>query len=291
MNRFSRVPSFRRAKRVAPGFTLVELLVAVAVFALMMGLVSQMLDMTTRAAHMAHQEMTAADGTRRALDALGGDLENLANANGLSVLVSSDQSNNTVLSFLTESRGPAGTTSRFMAVAYELSEASIIRSVTPIPWNQPQVAAATANLAGSGVTSMITPNALRFQTVLLLDNGTTLTVSQSALSSTASAAWKTSTVNGETLPSGTYGLVLSTPPVDPNNPRVSGLMVGVAVLDEQSIKMGNASQMGEAFGSPQNGETPMDVWEVIQNSSSFVTGYPAPAVQALSLGQQIYTLK
>ncbi|HEY0256303.1 MAG TPA: prepilin-type N-terminal cleavage/methylation domain-containing protein [Candidatus Methylacidiphilales bacterium] len=281
---FGKVPHHRDA------FTLVELMVSVAVFTLMIGMLSGMVSMTATAIHLNHEEMDAADNSRKILDALATDLDYRSDANGVSVLVSQDTNQNTTLAFLTQSRGPSDVPgTRYMAISYQLNGHNLTRSATPITWGTAQLGAATAATTTSGTASVLASTGLRFQAVLLLDNGTTLPLPASAPATEQS--WETTTVNGETLPTGFYNLVLSTSPADPNNPRVSGIIVAVATLDGQSIKLGNAGQMGTSFSSPTGTQTAVDAWQANLAAITLTHAYPKPALSALNLGQQTYTLK
>jgi len=266
-------------------FTLVEMMVAVAVFALMMGLLAELLGNAVNATHFTRQEMNASDSARQVLDALGADLENMIGVNGLTLLVSQDANNNTTLSFLTESRAPSTQTdARFMSVAYRLTNGNIIRSISPMLWTTTGLATAMAETASSSTSSVLALAGLRLEAVLVLDNGSIVPLSQNG-------SWLISTVNGEQLPAGCYGLVLSTPPADPNNPKVSAIVVGVATLDEQSFKLGTAKNMGGSLPSPSSEQTPVDEWDAVRGTSQFTQSYPLPAVSALCFGQQFYTLK
>jgi hypothetical protein len=258
-------------------------------------MLAQMVNTTTNATTTTVEEMGAADAARRVFDALTVDLENMANVNGLSVVCTQDSKHNTCLAFLTEGRGPSGATNgRFMAIAYQLNGNNLTRSVDPVTWDNLQVgqAAVTAASSSTASTSVLASSALRFQTVVLLDNGTTVPLpDSSSSSSTANVSWESTTVNNSPLPAGYYSLIRSIAPVDPLNPRVKGLMVGLATLDGESINLPNAGQMATALLSPVGSQTPIDAWEADRGASTFLHAYPKPAVTALNLGQQIYILQ
>jgi prepilin-type N-terminal cleavage/methylation domain-containing protein len=128
----------RTGKKRRQGFTLVELMAATAVFALILILFSQTTGFVALAVVGSQNQMDATGADQTALDALANDLASAVTQHGMTVYLSQDSQNNAQIAFLTQCRGPSGTSSsdfRLMAVAYLLRGNQLIRQVTPVLWS------------------------------------------------------------------------------------------------------------------------------------------------------------
>ena len=278
-----KIPAAIRRPRMA--FTLVEALVAISVFVLMMSLLSQMMGHATNATHRTYQEVDSARGVRASLDFLRADIENMINVNGLTLLVRQDGANNTQLVFLTQGRGPAaGEGGRCIAVAYTLlPTGELDHRVASVSWSQIDLVTGALSALSAPTASTLVTGCLRFEAMAVLDNGIAVPLTQAG-------GWRVATLNGTALPSGFYGLVLSSGPVNAANPRVRSLLVGTAALDPQSYKLPRASLIAGQLASPASSGDLVETWN--QNRKTVqAAGYPKPAVAALSFAEQVYPLK
>lgn len=257
-------------------FTLIELLAAMAVLALVLAFLVQLASQTMTATRSSHQQMEASQQGRIVLDSLSADLANLVAQNGLGILAK-ETGGNVELAFLTRSRGPKGSPTRFLAVAYVLNGNDLQRQTFPIDWDT-VVLPDTALLAVTSPSSIsvLASGILRFNATATLDDGDIVT-----LSGLPASAKQT---NGSAF----VQLVPSIPPVSSLLPKVASLTVAVAPLSEKNLQL--AGDMAVKLGDLENGKTALAVW-----SSSIALGklasLPAPAVAGLQLSQQTYEIK
>lgn len=133
-------------------FSLVELLVATAVLALVLVLTLRVTDGILAATGMQSRQMNSAASARQVADILAADLRHALVAPGAGVLVPSSTNTN-FLAMVTGRRGPdTSTASRHLAVAYAMDSASnaIVRRYAAVPFdntNLAAIAAATASVA------------------------------------------------------------------------------------------------------------------------------------------------
>lgn len=109
-------------------FTLVELLVAMAVLSLVLVLMTQVVDGIMQSTRTQNQQMEAVASARRAVDVLALDLKHALVNRSASILVPSTPNSQTRLLFFTERRGPQGPQTagdhRFLAIAYDFDAAT-----------------------------------------------------------------------------------------------------------------------------------------------------------------------
>ncbi len=119
-------------------FTILELLVATAVMALMLVLLLQITNHTMQASKMATQQMDATQSARQALDVLSSDIAHAVLTGGATILTQ-DSGGAPALAFLTSGRGPdtAAAPSRFLAVSYQLVVNQLQRGYKAIGWSSP----------------------------------------------------------------------------------------------------------------------------------------------------------
>jgi len=328
---FRSVPPFKSARPSA--FTLVELLVAIAVMILILGIMVQVSSGTLLATKGISQKMEAGEGARAVLGSLGADLASLAKAQGLTVFVSSSpgvssSTPNSVLAFITQSRGP-NTSTRFVSVTYQLSTTGqLTRYSQPIVWTDQNLVsdAVSATSPAAPTFSVLAQGILRFEAVAVLDDGTLQITAASSQSSISNSAWNNTTIYGQAIPNmmingqstSCFGLNLTDRGVSSisnqttgNNyftysrRRVQALIVGVVVLDSKNYTLltnsGKLTSTEGLFTSPaiiaspppatQTTQTPMDAWEpILWNGSLNVNGLPKPVIPAIQVFQSTYPL-
>lgn len=218
------------------GFTLIEILVAMAVLALVLVLMLQVVDSVVRSTRVQNQQMDSVEAARRALDIMEADLRVAVIARDSSLLAAQGSgpfaaATNPALAFLTTRRGPSGAIQhRFLYVAYALSASGELqRGFQSVPMTEKNLLQ-VRSLSPDEVETVAT-GVLRWEVLAVSTSG------QKRLTGNATAApWATDDYNGFAVPAGYLALfapwaVLSkvTPPE-----RVRALEVWVAVVDPQS---------------------------------------------------------
>jgi prepilin-type N-terminal cleavage/methylation domain-containing protein len=259
------------------GFTLIELLAAMAVFVLVLILLVQVANHTLQTTKLVNQQMDATQRARTVLDALSLDLEGLAAQNGLTLFARTVAANSE-LAFLTQSRGPSGIAGfRNMAVAYRLENDGLVRRSSEVTWEQSDVVSRIVGAASSNTVSVIAQGILRFEAVAVLENGSVVPLSQAG----------SPTIFDQPIPDGFLGLHLNTANTAS---RVVTIIVAVAALDSQSLRLPGVSDFASQLPSPSVGETPMEAWTRVLSSEG-LSGVPLSAVSALQIAQRSYSLK
>lgn len=271
-------------------FTLIEILTAVGIFAIMVAVLMQMLGGTLWMTRFSHGCIDAAQGSRAAVDSLRDDLNHIVTVGGSSLLAKYDTDGNIRFAFLTQSRSPSGNAgARLVAVEYHLDGGDLVRSLTPVPWNSTNLISDTMlslpeNNNPTTQSSVVASEVLRFDAVAVMDDGSTLPLTQNA-------TWWVTSLSGQTLANGLRALILTSAPVDAANPRVRAIVVGIATLDDKNYRLSNAKQMGSGLGGMTKGKTPVDVWKATLVSPSFLNSYPKPAIAVLHMKQSFCLLK
>lgn len=263
-------------------FTIVELLAAMAVLVLLLSLVMQILGHTFRATHTVQQQISATQQTRAVLDALESDLANLIVENGLTIFTKSSGSNgDTVLAFLTRSRGPAGAVNfRFMGVAYELVNHEMRRRSLPVSWNDKNLVDKAVGAAAAQESSILARGILRFEAVAVLQNGDTVSLVQSSHREHF----------GQPVPEGYLAIDLRVPPASSPERQVVALTVAVAAVDQQNLGIPGVADMGKCLPSPTVGKSPLQTWKEALASGE-LGSIPRPALAALRMTQKTYVLR
>ena len=279
-------PYHCRAARLRPagGFSLVEMLAALAVFTLILEMLFQIFNNTVAATQASRQQMDATQQGRQVLDSLGEDLTYLVLQEGAATIFVKDDGPNSRITFLTRSRGPKDAADfRFLAVSYRLEGNELVRGTAPVAWSDKELMPRALAADTVADPEILTQNALRFQFMLILDNGQTVPLSQPGL-------WKTNTLSETQLPPDYYALTLAGPVTDPANPRVRSIAVAVAALDPQNMKFKVADSLAVALGNPALGQTPSEKWNAALATGD-LSGFPRPVVTALRVVQSTFPLR
>jgi prepilin-type N-terminal cleavage/methylation domain-containing protein len=279
----------RTGKKRRQGFTLVELMAATAVFALILILFSQTTGFVALAVVGSQNQMDATGADQTALDALANDLASAVTQHGMTVYLSQDSQNNAQIAFLTQCRGPSGTSSsdfRLMAVAYLLRGNQLIRQVTPVLWSDTNLQGIAVGTGSSSTYSSSTSFSVLSNQILRMD--VVVQLDDSSIASYSSNATWLNPLAGSSF----SGLVLSTSPVGASStPRVRSLIVAVAAVDERMMQLPGVSTMGSKLGSPPVAfPTPLDYWDS-QIAEGAFAGFPKPAVAGLEFYQRVCQLK
>jgi hypothetical protein len=161
-------------------------------------------------------------------------------------------------------------------VAYRLENDELVRRSTEVTWEQSDLVNRIVGAASSGTVSVIAPGILRFEAVAVLENGNIVPVSAGS-----------ATIFGQPVPDGFVGLSLT---ASNPAPRVVAIIVAVAALDSQSLRLPRAAEIAALLPSPSAGETPMEAWSKVISAGG-LNGISQPAVSALQIAQRSYSLK
>lgn len=254
-------------------FTILELLVATAVLALLLALLLQVANHTLQASRVTTQQMDSTQAARRIIDAFSNDITNTVISSGATILVQPSNGAPS-LAFLTAGRGPSSIPTRFLAVDYQLKDNQLIRAYRAIDWSYLNLLAAAETAAMTpNDTSVLATGILQFTVLAILEDGKTMVNLKDGTAVPAlgaPVAWGVSgTVpyEGQAVPTGWTALVPATSPATPAAPRVRALLIAIAALDEQNLKLLDADQMGR-FSQPTTAD-PVKEWESILASGSF----------------------
>jgi prepilin-type N-terminal cleavage/methylation domain-containing protein len=283
----------------ARGFTLLEVMVGIAVLAIVLVLQVQITGSVLQTTRFSHQRINAAQKARNAFDALGGDLAHLVDERGMTVFFRRTGDGNTKdieLSFLTQGRGPAGGESaRFIAVDYRLDKGNLVRRLSPVAWSGTSLLLDATKTVSEQEGYLVVPGVLRLEAVAVLDDGTTL-----PLVALSGATWCSATVDGQPVPEGFNALVLGNSTHPTSGRHVEALIIAVATLDDQTHAMltDGGVALGQKLPAPAtsessatgHGETPVDTWNRVLAAGE-LKGFPRPVIATLHFAQSTYELK
>jgi len=279
------------------GFTLVEVLTAIAVLSLILVILAQMLGFTARTTGLSSHQMSATQNARLVLDAMDRDFASLLSQNGETVCVlplttSNPKVSSFQIAFLSNARGPvsAGSQFRYLAVTYtyQFTNSQVIRETEPITWSlsnpMQELLAPTGTVQSSPLASYV----LAFEAVLSLDDGSTVPLPSST---STPDTWWTTTINGQALPNNYIALVLSKPPINPSNRRVRAITVAIAALDKQTFQFPNIANINPDLASPTiNNQTPVESWNSALSQGN-PSGVPSVAIATLHFDQRSFPLR
>lgn len=276
-------------------FSLVEIMVAVSVLALLLVLLLQVVNGTLVSSRTANQQMDATGAARRALDVMASDIQNSVVGPIATLLGSTPPSR---LAMLTQGRGPntSPSTPRFLAVQYVLSNGNspvadtLQRSYSAVSWTTTDLLAATTN--GSAGTANLATGVLALSIQAILENGDRRDVNvapgpKQAWGVKGGDPYPPSTGNATItrVPNGFTALVPSTPPtptpLDASTARVLAIEITLVAIDEQNYKLlkqtGTLSIARNAF-SATGTDLPAARWAQAINT---LNGVPRPAQTAM----------
>lgn len=267
-------------------FTLVELLIAIAVMSILLFILLQVTGNVTQTTQRSHQKAAAAQSARQVLDAIAGDLDEAAFGYGLGLFAKPDPTK-LELAFLTQRRGTSGTSPRFVAVNYRLVDGALIRELVPVEWNDKdllqKVTRDVEEPNPDVVRTTIATGVLRFQAVAILSDGTTAPISPDA-------SWLSSTAAGQEIANAEFrALGISSPFT--STPTASALIIAVATLDQGSYELLSlpVSKYEDLLLPASPGETPVQVWNASLNRGD-LSSFPKPAAVSLTFSQNTFEL-
>jgi len=257
------------------GFTILELLVAMAVLALLLVAVLEITGKTTTLTRMAGSKLNATQAVRSALDAVERDLQNAVVTPEATVLVRT-LNGSPIIALLTRGRGPGTQPARFLAVSYEWSpDGSFKRGYVPVNWAASNLLAAAESAASAPDQPQLAGSLLQVSYIALLTDGT-----RQSLATPAPGPWNASgtvTYGQWSVPTGWTALVSTTKTLAGNGPRVRAVLVAMVGTDPKGFALLSSAQ--KALFTQPTGADPVADWEAVANSASL----PGPVRSSLSI--------
>jgi prepilin-type N-terminal cleavage/methylation domain-containing protein len=217
-------------RKFPPAFTLIEVLVSVAVLAIILVMVLQVVNGLLQSTRTQTQKIDSSAAARRVLDVMSTDLQSAVVGEN-SAILAPIVSTNTLLAFLTTRRGPAGTPNpRFLAVRYALTNNEVFRSYGAV--NSSQTNLIDANLA------TVTPNEPLAKGILAIQIRAVTETNRYPVGAEPSANWATRVqYNGIPIPSGYQALLTRSSLFASAAPNTLALEIWIAAVDEQNAEV------------------------------------------------------
>ena len=270
-------------------FSLIELLVAMAVMAMILVGTLQVITNTSKAIKIADSQREAGSAARVALDRLAADFSTAMLTGGATAIFYND-SKNSQLGFLCLSRTRAGgsATPRAAIIAYGVLPTTEKISGQSVIYDGLQRGDSESTYAGqlvtifSGLPSTTNPpkanweplgsGVVRFHISFVLDDGTIVQDPPVYTMVSPDLGTQTTFLNGKTLDAGRVAVAFSSENAPPSGRYVKSLIVAVACVDPVALIKASSAQLGEVqttLGTPANGQTPLALWQSNLGSISF----------------------
>ena len=289
--RYRKSPGERLTTKQAAGFSLVELLVAMSITALLLVLTTQILTQTSGAIRLANTQRDIGAQGRTVLDRVAADLSTAMLTGGSTVVfndetgAANEKGSQIGFMCLSRTRGPS-TAPRASIVAYAVrptTETVVDQSITYGCVHRADAESlfsggsfSTLALAFTGLPSASHPanseaaasGIVRFHISFVLDNGQIVQIPPSYTMVSPTSVTSTTFLNGKILAPGRIPIAFF-----PENAPVAGAMTGryvkslvvaVACLEPSVLAKASAAQLEElqtTLGRPGVGETPLAKWQ------------------------------
>lgn len=304
-----RVPGYPGLSAPARAFSLLEILVAIAITALIGALIVQLITATTAATQQSNRGIDAASQARLAFDRLNLDLSarvrrpdvDFAAAGGFTTGGSAPL---LFFSEVTSAGVPSAGNRGVSLVGYRIGTNAesprrcLLRAGRALSWTN-------AGFVGFSTNGL--PSPLSSSPVALVDADFDVlapAVIQAAMGFQLYPDGKPATLrDGSQVPS-CRGQIVYSPPVrrdasgqptafvDPS--RIAALIVGVVAMDVRTIERlsdGEVGALAAAFTTPDDGTLPMAKWgPVADNASALDASVPLPARQSLRVFQRAFPI-
>jgi prepilin-type N-terminal cleavage/methylation domain-containing protein len=295
------------------GFTLLEVLIGVAILAILGLLIAQVITATTRATRMSNIGIDAAAQARLAFDRLGLDLAALVKRRDVDFVATNSLAAGPPypLMFLSEvtSPGIAATNNRGVSlVGYQIAATAdsptpgLLRGAVPLAWSGSNSQGITGlQTNGLPITLASLPITLSAQDFDVLAPAVIRTVIGFQLYPSGE---NLDLANGTTVTA--RGQVVYSPPVlydNDGNPssqidrnRISSLIIGLVAMDpetltNQKLDADQVTTLADCFPTPSDGELPVGKWtSICENASALPSSIPLPARQSLRVFQRAFPI-
>lgn len=212
-------------------FTILELLVAMAVLAMILVLMVQVVDGIMRSTKTQSQQMDSVAAARRTLDTMLTDIQSGVIGENSAILAPTGASTN-LFALLTTRRGMSGAVDhRFLAVTYSTNPSNqIIRSYGSVNFSQVNLLAAATNATAS---SPLASGVLAVQIRAFADGSNAYPITNSA-----TANWATNVYNGLPVPTGYQALLTRSPTFSGSlTNKVRAVEIWIAAVDDQNYQL------------------------------------------------------
>lgn len=215
-------------------FTILELLTAMAVLALILVMLVQVVNGLLQSTRTQNQQMDSVASARQAIDVMATDFRNAVVGENAAILIPTVAGSN-AFALLTSRRGAAGAMAdhRFLAVRYSTNATNqIIRSYGSVGISDTDLLAATVSAAtNDGVP--LAKGILGIQARAVGDGTNTYPITNAA-----SANWATNSYNGLLPPTGYQALITRAPAFAANlTNRTRAIEIWIAAVDEQNYAL------------------------------------------------------
>jgi type II secretory pathway pseudopilin PulG len=211
------------------GFTILELLTAMAVLALILVMMVQVVNGLLQSTRTQSQQMDSVAAARRALDVITTDLNNAVIGENAAILAP-DGAGSSLLALLTSRRGTNGAANhRFLAVSYSTNANSqLIRSHGSVNFGETNLLTGITNATNSA--GPLAKGILAIKVLAVADGTNTY-----ALGSAAANNWSTNIYNGFAPPSGYNAIITRAPTFSSGlTNRTRAIEVWVTAVDDQN---------------------------------------------------------
>lgn len=216
-------------------FTLIELLTAMAVLAVILVMMLQVTNGVLQSTRAQNQQLDSVATARRALDIMVSDLELASLGDQTSILTSTPAGTN-LFAALTSRRGPGDSPAnhRFLAVRYNMDTNNrVFRAYGSVNFNSPDLLSRTVSGTTTTPSEPLASGILALQIFALTEDGDR----QSAFG-TASPSWATNNYGGQAVPGGWQALVTGRAAWAASlTNRTRALEIWIAALDPRSYEL------------------------------------------------------
>jgi type II secretory pathway pseudopilin PulG len=213
----------RDLKLAAPAFSLIELLTSMAVMAMVLAILLQVVNGILQTTRMQSQQMDSTAAARRALDIMALDLSKAVVSESAAVLVGP-----TNLALITDRRGTNSSNHRYLAVTYSLNGTQLVRTYRSVSFNEVDLLAAAQETNNAATTSLAN-GILGWNLQVITTSG------PQAATNIDSANYATALYNGFAVPAGWKALITASPAFASSlTNRAQALEVWIAAVDEQN---------------------------------------------------------
>ena len=212
-------------------FTILELLVSMAVLAIILVMMVQVVNGLLHSTRTQSQQMDSVASARRAIDVMAADLQNAVVGENAAILAPTSAGSN-LFALLTSRRGSNGSTShRFLAVSYSTNASSqLTRSYASVDFAQTNLLAAATNTAAP--VEPLARGILAIQVRAITDT------SNFPVTASASSNWATTNYNGTPSPGGFQAIITHSPAFASSlTNRTRAFEVWIAAVDDQNYSL------------------------------------------------------
>lgn len=212
-------------------FTILELLVSMAVLAIILVMLVQVVNGLLQSTRTQSQQMDSVASARRAIDVMAADLQNAVVGESSAILAPTSAGSN-LLALLTSRRGSNGSAShRFLAVSYSTSaDSQLIRSYKSVDFAQTNLLAAATNT--------VAPFEPLARGILAVQVRAITETTNFPVTAAAAANWATNTYNGIPAPTGFQAIITRSPAFAYSlTNRTRALEIWVAAVDDQNRQL------------------------------------------------------